>query len=203
MKVEITEKKLCHDGFFQLERYELRHELFAGGMSPLLIRELFVRGLAAAALLYDPLLDRVVLVEQFRIGALSHPGGAWLLECVAGMVEENESVEEVIRRESVEEAGCTVTDLIRLYEFYPAPGGSSERVALYLARTDATNAQGIHGLDHEGEDIKVHVMTLDDALASIDSGKIDSSYTIMALQWLAARKPQIRDQWCGNGPAPV
>ncbi len=195
MKIEITDRELCHDGFFQLERYRLRHELFAGGMSPPLVRELFVRGLATAALLYDPLLDRVVLVEQFRIGALNHPGGAWLLECVAGMVEEGESVEDVIRREAIEEAGCTVTELIRLYEFYPAPGGSSERVALYLAKTDASKAEGIYGLDHEGEDIKVHAMTLETALQHIESGEIDSSYTIMALQWLAARKEELVEKW--------
>lgn len=197
VKVEISEKEICYDGFFRLERYRLRHELFAGGMSPELIRELFVRGLAVAALLYDPDLDRVVLVEQFRIGALDHPEGAWLLECVAGMVEEGESVEAVIRREAMEEAGCTVTDTLRLYEYYPAPGGSSERIALYLARTDASRARGIHGLAHEGEDIKVHNITLDEALAHIDDGRIDSSYTIMALQWLAANKAQIRAQWHG------
>lgn len=195
MKVEINDKEICHEGFFQLERYRLRHELFAGGMSPPLVRELFVRGLAAAALLYDPHLDKVVLVEQFRIGALDHPGGAWLLECVAGMVEEGESVEEVIRREAIEESGCTVADLVRLYEYYPAPGGSSERVALYLAKTDASNASGIYGLDHEGEDIRVRAMGLDEALGHIETGEIDSSYTIMALQWLAARKQEIVEKW--------
>jgi ADP-ribose pyrophosphatase len=194
-KVKIKKREICHDGFFRLERYWLRHELFAGGMSDTLERELFVRRPAAAALLYDPVLNRVVMVEQFRIGALEHPGGAWLLECVAGMVEAGESAEDVIRREALEEAGCEVIDLLHLYEFYPAPGGSCERIALYLARVDASSAGGIFGLSHEGEDIRVHAMSLDSALRKIETGEIDSSYTIMALQWLVARREEITKTW--------
>lgn len=195
MKVEILDKELCHDGFFQLERYRLRHELFAGGMSPPLTRELFKRDHAVAALLFDPQLGRVVLIEQFRIGALERPEGAWMLETIAGIVEAGESFEDVVRREAVEEAGCEVSDLIPLYDFYAAPGGSSERITLYLARTDASRADGIHGLDHEGEDIKVHVLSLDDALAAIESGRVDSSYTIMALQWLALNRDSVAHRW--------
>lgn len=193
--IEILDRELCHDGFFQLERYQLRHELFAGGMSPPLMRELFKRDHAVAALLYDPQLDRVVLVEQFRVGAMDRPEGAWMLETIAGIVEHGESFEEVVRREAVEEAGCQVSDLVKLYDFYPAPGGSSERIALYLARTDASNAGGIHGLDHEGEDILVHSLSLEEALAAIASGQVDSSYTIMALQWLAMNHGAIRERW--------
>ncbi|KAA3627399.1 MAG: NUDIX domain-containing protein [Proteobacteria bacterium] len=195
MRVEILERKLCHDGFFQLERFTLRHELFAGGMSPSLHRELFRRDHAVAALLYDPQLDSVVLIEQFRIGALERDAGAWMLETIAGIVEVDETFEDVVRREAVEEAGCTAGELIRLYDFYPAPGGSSERITLYLARTDASGAGGIHGLDHEGEDIKVHVLTLEEALTAIQSGQVDSSYTIMALQWLAMNQDSIQQRW--------
>lgn len=193
--IEILDRELCHDGFFQLERYRLRHELFAGGMSSPVVRELFKRDHAVAALLYDPRLDRVVLIEQFRIGALHRPEGAWMLETIAGIVEAGESFEDVVRREAVEEAGCEASDLIPLYDFYPAPGGSSERITLYLARTDASRAGGIHGLDHEGEDIKVHVMSLDEALGAIETGQVDSSYTIMALQWLAMNRQSVVRKW--------
>ena len=96
-------------------------------------------------------------MEQFRTGALEHPDGAWLLECIAGMVEAGESVVDVIRRESLEKAGCEVIELLHLYEFYLAPSGSCERIALYLFRVDVANA----GLSHEGEDIRVHALSLE------------------------------------------
>ncbi len=69
-RVQILDKTVCYDGFFRIERYRLCHALFRGGWSRELTRELFERGHAAAVLPYDPVLDAVVLVEQFRIGAL-------------------------------------------------------------------------------------------------------------------------------------
>ncbi|MEK6596357.1 MAG: NUDIX domain-containing protein, partial [Pseudomonadota bacterium] len=111
MDVEILEKTICFEGFFRLERYRLRHRLFNGDWSRPLVRELFERGHAAAILPYDPIRDEVILIEQFRVGALAAPGGPWLLEIVAGVIEGNETTEEVVKRESMEEADCVITDL--------------------------------------------------------------------------------------------
>ena len=85
-RVEILDKTICYNGFFRIERYRLRHRLYSGAWSRELTRELFERGHAAAVLPYDPILDAVVLVEQFRIGALEAPGDPWLLEIVAGVM---------------------------------------------------------------------------------------------------------------------
>ena len=112
--VEIFEKTICFEGFFRLERYRLRHRFFNGDWSPQLVRELFERGHAAAVLPYDPVRDEIILIEQFRVGALSAKDGPWLLEIVAGMIESSETAEQVAKRESVEEAGCIITDLIPL-----------------------------------------------------------------------------------------
>lgn len=193
--MEILGKELCHDGFFQLERYRLRHELFAGGMSRELRRELFVRGEAAAVLLYDPEPDSVVLIEQFRIGAMQAANGGWSLETVAGVVEEGESLEDLVRREALEEAGCVIGEMLPICTFYTSPGATNERIALFVGRTVAPAPGGIHGLDHEGEDIKVHVLGFDAALRKIATGEIDSSYTIMALQWLALNKAEVAGKW--------
>lgn len=195
MDVEILEKTICFEGFFRLERYRLRHRLFNGDWSRPLVRELFERGHAAAILPYDPIRDEVILIEQFRVGALAAPGGPWLLEIVAGVIEGNENTEEVVKRESMEEADCVITDLIPLYDFLVSPGGTTERVALFCGRVDAAHAGGIHGAADEDEDIKVHVVTLDAALALVKSGRINSASSIIALQWLALNRSHVQTLW--------
>jgi len=193
--VEIFEKTICFEGFFRLERYCLRHRLFSGEWSRPLTREIFERGHAAAVLPYDPIRDEVVLIEQFRVGALAAPSGPWLLEIVAGMIDADETVQEVVIRESLEEADCVITDLIPLYDFLVSPGGTTERIALFCGRIDATHAGGVHGVSEEGEDIKVHVIRLDAALALLQSGKINSASAIIALQWLALNRHHVQSLW--------
>ena len=158
---------------------------FSGDWSHPLVRELFERGHAAAVLPYDPIRDEVVLIEQFRVGALNAPGGPWLMEIVAGIIEADETTEDVVKRESIEEADCIITDLIPLYNFLVSPGGTTESVALFCGRVDTIHAGGVHGASEEGEDIKVHVVAVDTALALLQAGKINSVSAIIALQWLS------------------
>lgn len=200
-KVEIVQKETCYQGFFRLERYRLRHSLFRGGWSPELARELLERGHAAAVLLYDPDRDSVVLIEQFRIGALDAPGGPWLLEIVAGIIGGDETAADVAHREAMEEAGCRVLDLIPICEYFVSPGGTSERITVYCGRVDAADAGGIHGLAQEGEDIRVHVVPFADALEMLRTGRIDSASPIIALQWLALHREEVRRRWLGDGSA--
>ena len=193
--VEILEKTVCFEGFFRIERYRLRHRLFSGDWSHPLVRELFERGHAAAVLPYDPIRDEVVLIEQFRVGALNAPGGPWLMEIVAGIIEADETTEDVVKRESIEEANCIITDLIPLYNFLVSPGGTTESVALFCGRVDTTHAGSVHGASEEGEDIKVHVVAVDTALALLQAGKINSVSAIIALQWLALNRDHVRTIW--------
>lgn len=193
--VEILEKTTCFEGFFRIEKYRLRHRLFNGGWSRPLSRELFERGHAAAVLPYDPIRDAVILIEQFRVGALTAPGGPWLLEIVAGMIESGETAQDVVKRESVEEADCIITDLLPVCDFLVSPGGTSERIALFCGRADAAKTGGIHGSPEEDEDIKVHVVPLDTAFTFLQSGRINSASAIIALQWLALNREQVRTQW--------
>lgn len=194
--VEVQEHEVCYQGFFRLERYRLRHRLYEGGMSPLLTRELFERGHAAAVLPYDPLRDEVVLLEQFRIGALQAPGGPWLLEIVAGIIEPGESAVEVVERELQEEAGCGLQALEPICEYLVSPGGTSERISLYCARVDSRGLGGIHGLAEEGEDIRVSVVSYAEALDWLAQGRINSASPIIALQWLQLQRERLRRQWC-------
>lgn len=190
-KVEIIERSDGYSGFFRLERYRLRHRLFAGGMSPDLNRELFERGDAVVVLLYDPQRDQVVLVEQFRIGALQSESGPWLMEAVAGIFEPGESPEMVAGREAQEEAGCQIKRLIPICNYYVSPGGTSEIHHLFCGLVDAIGVGGIHGLPHEGEDIRVHVIGLAQAMEWVASGRIISAAPIIALQWLTLNHQQL------------
>lgn len=192
---EIVERSTGYAGFFRLMQYRLRHRLFNGSWSGVLTRELFERGHAAAVLPYDPVADRVILIEQFRIGALEARQGPWLLEIVAGIIEAGESPEDVIRREAVEETGCPVQDVIPICEYHVSPGGTSERISLFCGKVDASNAGGIHGVAGEGEDIRVVPMTADDAIARMQDGTIASAAPIIALQWLMMHRESLRSRW--------
>lgn len=196
--IEILEHATMYQGYFRMDRYRLRHRKFDGGWTDEMTREVFERGHAVGALLYDPARDEVVLIEQFRIGAVAAGHPAWLIEVVAGIIGPGESEEEVARRETLEEAGCVVTDMIRIGDYLVSPGGTSESCALFCARVDAGNAGGVHGLAHEHEDIKVRVMTVDEAVTLLDANGIDNAVTIVALSWLARHRDQVRRQWLGG-----
>ena len=193
--VEVLQRETCFKGFYRLDRLQLRHRQFAGGMGPQLTRELFVRHDAVCVLPYDPQRDEVVLIEQFRVGALDKSVNPWLIELVAGLIDKDEQPEEVARREAVEEAGLALAELWPLTQYYPSPGGSDERVHLYVGRCDSRGAGGVHGLEEEGEDIRVLVWSFDEALADLDDGRIDNAASIIALQWLALNRDKLRERW--------
>jgi ADP-ribose pyrophosphatase len=192
---EILDKEILYNGFFRMEKYRLKHTLYAGGWSAEISRELFVRGSAVAVLLYDPHTDQVVLIEQFRAGAIIQPDRAWLVEIVAGGIEEGETAIEVAYRESMEEAGCDIQELMVINEFYTTPGGCSERITLFCGKVDSTQVGGIHGLDHEDEDILVRAVDFKDAYLMLENNEIESAIPIIALQWLALNKDKLQKQW--------
>ncbi len=203
-KYKIVEKKVVYHGFFKVEQYRLRHQLFAGGWSEDVQRECLERGHAVAVLPYDPQRDQVVMLEQFRVGALHMPDGPWLLEVVAGMIEPGESRLDVARREAVEEANCKLLELFPMCEFLVSPGGTSETITLFLGRVDASRAGGIHGLDHEHEDIRVHVFAREEALELLRRGRINNATAVIALQWLALNRQRLLEHWgLADGPEQV
>ena len=192
---EIIDRKVGYQGFFRLEKYRLRHALFAGGWSDEIDRELFMRGNCVAVLLYDPDADKVVLIEQFRVGGILQPEKAWMLEIVAGAIEEGETAEEVAYRESMEEAGCEIQELMLINGFYTTPGGSSEWITLFCGKVDSTHVGGIHGLDHEHEDIMVRAVHFDEVYQMLEDHLIESAIPILAIQWLALNRPKLRQKW--------
>lgn len=195
---ELLDTHSVADGFFKLNRLELRHQSYHGDWCPVVVRER-LEGLAAVAvLLYDPNADAVVLVEQFRVGMLGVDDPPWALEIVAGFCDkEHEQPEDVARREVVEETGCEAADMLPIGSFFVSPGLSVERIHLYVARVDSTRAEGIHGLPHEGEEIKVQVMPRAQAMDEL-FGRLNSTSALIALQWLDRNREMVLQKWgCG------
>ncbi|MGM0516363.1 MAG: NUDIX domain-containing protein [Pseudomonadota bacterium] len=200
MRFDLLANETLYRGFFSLQRYRLRFEFFDGSWSEPIEREIFERGHAVAVLPYDARREEVVLIEQFRPGALDAPTGPWLSEIVAGMIESGESAEDVARRESVEESGLELTELYPLTRYWVSPGGTTESIHLFLARVDTgaieRDADGLvegqFGLDHEHEDIRVRVVPVEQALADVEAGRIIAAAPIIALLWLDRLRRQGR-----------
>ncbi|HFK5721115.1 TPA: ADP-ribose diphosphatase [Enterobacter asburiae] len=193
--VEIIARETLYSGFFSMDLYRFRHRLFNGEMSGEIRREIFERGHAAVLLPFDPVRDEVVLVEQIRIAAYDVSESPWLLEMVAGMIEEGETVEDVARREALEEAGLVVGLTKPVLSYLASPGGTSERLSIMVGEVDATTAEGIHGLADENEDIRVHVVSREQAYQWVEEGKIDNAASVIALQWLQLHYQTLRNEW--------
>ncbi len=182
-------------GYFRIDRYRLQHRRHDGGWTEELTREVFERGHAVGVLPYDPLRDEVVLIEQFRVGAHAAGWAPWQLEVVAGIIDEGETAEDVARRESLEEAGLTLLELAPISDFLVSQGAVSETVRLFCGRVDATGAGGIHGLEHEGEDIKVVVVPFAELPALLAENKVTNATGLVALQWLLLNRDALRARW--------
>jgi ADP-ribose pyrophosphatase len=186
-KFKILGKELIHSGFCHLEKFTLQNKLFSGAWSMPYTRELLIKPRVAAALPYDPVLDRVILIEQFRVGAFEDEDSPWLLEVVAGIMDRDSetSLEQLIRRELQEEAGVEARELLHICDYWVSPGASTEKVKLFCAKVDSTKAPAFCGISEENEDIKVHVLPREEAFVWLQNGKIKNSAAIIAIQWLA------------------
>ncbi len=197
--VEIIARDAVYRGYLGVDAYRLRHRRHDGGWTGEMRREVVERGHAVAVLPYDPALDQVVLIEQFRIGAHAAGWPPWQIEIVAGIIEPGEAPEDVAMRECVEECGCRLGALVHVCDFLTSPGVMSETVAIYCGRADASHAGGVHGLDHEDEDIRAIALGAETAFAWLDDGRILNSPAIVALQWLRRERTRLRQDWLGAG----
>lgn len=193
--VDIRSRETVFQGFFRMDKVHLSHPRFDGGAMPEFTRELFVRGDATCILPYDPQRDEVVLLEQFRMGAIGRDQSPWLLELVAGMNEAGESPEDVAHREAEEEAGLAFSQLEKICEYLVSPGGTTELVYLYAGHVSTEGAGGLYGLEHEHEDIRAHVFSATEAFAMIHDGRINNAAAIMAIQWLQLNHDRLQAEW--------
>lgn len=193
--VELESTEASFSGYFAIETLTLRHRLFAGGWSSPFRRELFQRGDAVGVLPWNPSTDEVVLIEQFRVGAMRGADSPWMLELIAGVVEYGESDSVVALREAQEEAGCQVNRLEPIATFYPSAGACSEQIRLFIGETRGADHGSVQGLESEHEDILVHQIARSEALAMLNRGEVNNGHTLIALQWLALHGDRLRSDW--------
>lgn len=194
-EIEEVERRFGYQGIFRMVCLKLRHQRFDGGWTKVLTREVFDRGTAVAVVPYDPIRDEVVLIEQFRCGAYVAGWQSWMIEIVAGIIDEGEAPLDVAEREMKEETGLVVTALEPIARFMPSPGAVAETVDMYVGRIDATQAHTHGGLDTEGEDIRVFRMPAQEAIDLLPTGRIDTAITLVGLQWLALNRDALRARW--------
>lgn len=194
-KAEVVRQEVAFQGYFRVVRYFFRHTLHQGGVSGIVSREVFERGQAGAVLLYDPQRDEVAMIRQFRAGAYAAGRHPWVWETVAGIIEENETAEQMVRREVVEEAGLEVGELLPIQSVMLTPGACSESCQLFLGRIDASKAGGVFGLAAEHEDILVKALPFAEAYAMVERNEVDNAIGVIALLWLALHRDEVRKRW--------
>lgn len=185
--------------FFAVEDYVLSHRTFGGGWSKPVHRTAFVSADAVTVLPYDPVLDKVVLIEQFRIGAYARGDRRpWLLEVVAGRCDSGQTPEAVVRREAEEEAGLKLRELEPVAQYYVSPGAYNEYIYSYVGRVDLSGySEGIHGLGSENEDIATHLLDVDQLMPLVASGEANNTPLIISILWLAINRERLQKEWTG------
>lgn len=192
--VALLDEAIPYSQFFAAYDSHLRHKRFGGGETDVMTRAGFLMADAVTVLPYDPVRDRVLVVEQFRFGPYARGDlYPWMLEPIAGRVDAGEGTEETARREAVEEAGVTLGDLHKVAEYYPSAGAISEYVTSYVGIANLPDGlEGIGGLEHEHEDIASSLMSFERLMELCDAGQLDVGPLYMSAFWLARHRDKLR-----------
>ncbi len=192
--VEVVGRTTPYAHFFAVEEYDLRYRRFDGTFSPVVNRAAFISGDAVTVLPYDPVRDRVLLIEQFRVGPYARGDAQpWLLEAIAGRIDPGETPEDAARREAVEEAGLVLRDLRFVAGYYPTPGAKAEYLYSYVAVTDLPDGiAGVFGVEGEAEDIRGHLVSFDALMELVASGEVNNAPLLLTVLWLQRERAAMR-----------
>ncbi len=192
--VAVAEVRQPYAHFFAVEEFDVSFRRFDGSHSPVVTRAVFISGDAVTVLPYDPLRDRVLVIEQFRAGPWGRGDRQpWCLEAIAGRIDAGETPEEAARREAVEEAGLTLGALLPVAGYYPSPGAVSEYLYSYVGITDLPDgAAGVFGVEGEAEDIRGHLISFDDLMVLVARGEVANAPLILTALWLQRERDRLR-----------
>ncbi|MDB9838607.1 NUDIX domain-containing protein [bacterium] len=192
--VNVQSKAAPQGAFFGIQAIKVSYTQYDGAQSDVLPREVFVGIDAALVLPYDAKRDRVLLVEQIRMGpVVRHDPQPWCLEPIAGMVDARETPLQAALRESEEEAGLSDLELRHISSFYPSPGSSTDYFHAYLGLCDLPDSHAsFGGLEEEAEDLRLHLLDFTKAMELVRSGEINAGPLVMMLYWLASERDALR-----------
>ncbi|WP_208354037.1 NUDIX domain-containing protein [Pseudaestuariivita rosea] len=192
--IQLQKDQILHAGFFSSDRLWVRHPRFDGTLSGTMIREVWIGTDAALILPYDPVADKVMLLEQVRMGPYARgDANPWTLEPIAGMVDPGETPADCAHREAMEEAGIRFQGLNPIASYYATPGASTDYFHSFIGICDLSEAGATTGgLQDEGEDIFVHVVPFTKAMQLIETGEIQVGPLILMLLWLARNRETLR-----------
>ena len=183
-----------YTGYFSMEEHTIRHKNYGGGETTGIKREVFVGGDAAILLPYDPVRDRVLLVEQFRMGPWArNDQNPWMLEPIAGRIDPGETAEQSALREAQEEANITIKDLHNIAKVYASPGCNTEFFHIFLGTADLPDeVVGVAGLDSEAEDIRSHLFSFEELMDMVETFGAANAPLVLAALWLSGHRDTLR-----------
>ncbi|WP_454873886.1 NUDIX domain-containing protein [Paraburkholderia xenovorans] len=186
-RVRIKSTELLSDNWYVLRKtiFDFRRK---DGSWQTLSRETYDRGNGATILLYNVEKKTVVLTRQFRFPAFVNEHDGMLIEACAGLLDRDDP-ETCIRKETEEETGYRIENVRKVFEAFMSPGSVTERLYFFVGEYFDNDKVGDGGgVEADGEEIEVLEMTLDEALACVESGAIMDGKTIMLLQYAKLRR---------------
>ena len=193
-------KRSVYKGFFSVEEHDLTYQKFNNEQSNVVTRSTIVSSDAVIVLPYDPVNDRILLIEQFRAGPyVKGDENPWVLEPIAGLIDEGETPESAGTREAQEEALLEIKRLELVARSYPSPGISTEFFHQYIGIVELLDSSNlIAGLQSENEDIRSHIFEYEQFFEMIESGKVKVGPLILLGLWLSKNRNRLRKTY-SNG----
>ena len=185
-----------YTAYFALEQHRLRHRRFDGAMSEPIERSVLTSGDAVTVIPYDPVKDRVMLIEQFRAPMFARGDTCpWGIEAIAGRIDQETDAEICARREALEEGGVTLGRVEIVSRYYSSPGITAEHITSFVGQATLDDEGGIYGVAHENEDIRAFTCQLDAAMEAVASGEINNAPAILSLLWLRQHRVRLQREW--------
>jgi nudix-type nucleoside diphosphatase (YffH/AdpP family) len=181
--IKNIKKELLSDNWYTLNKFTFDYQKKDGTWETQ-YREAYDRGNGAGILLYNQKKRTVILTKQFRMPTYVNGNeDGMMIEVCAGLLD-GDNPEDCIRKETEEETGYKIGDVIKVLETYMSPGSVTEILYLFIgAYEEKMKVSEGGGAADETENIEVMEYSFETAIKMIASGEIKDAKTILLLQY--------------------